>query len=284
MVFRPALSMATRFLIALLIMLPGLPAIGPEPVFAQEAPPAAARRHSLMHRVGDTLLANLKAHVEPKPLGWKAWVIPIGLVSYGTISTATEWLDDVNLLGKRWATDNEDPDHKTHIDDYTQSLPAIAVLGLHIGGVRGRNNLVDASLMYGMSLGIANSIVMPVKRWTAERRPDSSDVLSFPSGHTATAFVSAEFLRQEYKGVSPWIGAGGYAVAVLTGYLRMYNNKHWLSDVAAGAGIGILSTRVTYWLYPKLKNAITGSKAGGTTMIVPMYQSGGYGLCLVHRF
>jgi membrane-associated phospholipid phosphatase len=91
--------------------------------------------------------------------------------------------------------------------------------------------------MYAMSLGLANIVVMPVKHWTAERRPDSSDLLSFPSGHTATAFVSAEFLRQEYKHLSPWITTGGYAMAVLTGYLRMYNNKHWLSDVAAGAGI-----------------------------------------------
>jgi hypothetical protein len=255
--------------------------LAPEPIYAQGP---GAHRPGLLHRIGDTLAANLTTPLSPKPLSWKAIVIPAGLIGYGTLSVISDWGHDVNLFGKRWATDEEDPDHKTHIDDYTQSLPAVAVYGLRIAGVPGRNNLVDATLMYAMSLGIANSVVEPVKRWTAERRPDSSDVLSFPSGHTATAFVSAEFLRQEYKHVSPWIGAGGYAVAVLTGYLRMYNNKHWFSDVAAGAGIGILSTRATYWLYPKLKNLVLGKSAPGTTMMAPIYQNGSYGFCLVHRF
>jgi membrane-associated phospholipid phosphatase len=241
-------------------------------------------RHSFANRVGDSLVTWIKAPTDPKPLSWKAWVIPAGLIGYGSASVATGALDDVNLFGKRWATDEEDPDHKTHIDDHTQIAPAVAVLGLHLFGVRGRNNIVDATLMYGMSLGLANAVVMPVKRWTAERRPDSSDGLSFPSGHTATAFVSAEFLRQEYKDVSPWIGAAGYGVAILTGYLRMYNNKHWFSDVAAGAGIGILSTRVTYWVYPTLKNLITGSNKPGQAMIIPTYQNNSLGFSMVYQF
>jgi membrane-associated phospholipid phosphatase len=36
----------------------------------------------------------------------------------------------------------------------------------------------------------------------------------------------------------------------------MYNDKHWLRDVAAGAGIGILSTKIAYWLHPLIKNLI----------------------------
>ena len=45
---------------------------------------------------------------------------------------------------------------------------------------------------------------------------------------------------QEYKDVSVWYGISGYIVATGTGFFRIYNNKHWLTDVAAGAGIGIL--------------------------------------------
>jgi membrane-associated phospholipid phosphatase len=45
-------------------------------------------------------------------------------------------------------------------------------------------------------------------------------------------------------------------MATATGFLRMYNDKHWFSDVMAGAGIGILSTKIAYWLYPLLKNVI----------------------------
>jgi membrane-associated phospholipid phosphatase len=42
-------------------------------------------------------------------------------------------------------------------------------------------------------------------------------------------------------------------VATGTGFFRMYNDRHWLTDVAAGAGIGILCTK-TAWLYPKMQN------------------------------
>lgn len=83
-----------------------------------------------------------------------------------------------------------------------------------------------------------------------QERPDGSSRNSFPSGHTATAFAGAELLRREYWDVSPWIGVAGYAVVAGTGFFRMYNNRHWLTDVLAGAGMGILSAQAAYWLYP----------------------------------
>ena len=104
------------------------------------------------------------------------------------------------------------------------------------------------------------AVVTPVKRFTNKLRPDGSNRLSFPSGHTSQAFVSAEFLRMEYKHISPWYGIAGYTVAALTGYLRMYNNKHWFSDIAAGAGVGILSVQAIYWVYPKLKKLFIKKK------------------------
>lgn len=253
------------------------------PVLAQ-ADTATLPASSGRHRVGDTLVSYLKTPLAPKSLSWKAIVIPTALIGYGTLSFTSEWAEDINIFGRRFATNNGDPDRKTHIDDYTQHMPAVAVVGLNIAGVRGRNNIIDATLLYGMSSGIAGGIVKPLKRFTDSRRPDNSDALSFPSGHTATAFVSAEFLRQEYKDVSPWIGAAGYSVAILTGYLRMYNNKHWFSDVVAGAGIGILSTRVSYWLYPKMKNFVLRKTSAGNTMILPVYSDGYIGFTASHRF
>jgi membrane-associated phospholipid phosphatase len=80
--------------------------------------------------------------------------------------------------------------------------------------------------MYGISSLIMGVTVNAGKRITAETRPDGSNNHSFPSGHTATAFASAEFLRQEYKDISPWYGIAGYVAAIATGYLRIYNNKH----------------------------------------------------------
>ena len=75
---------------------------------------------------------------------------------------------------------------------------------------------------------------------------------SFPSGHTVTAFVGAEMLRREYGEEYPAVAIAGYTIATGVGFLRMYNNRHWASDVLAGAGIGILSVSLMYWLAPYL--------------------------------
>lgn len=91
-------------------------------------------------------------------------------------------------------------------------------------------------------------IVGTLKNTTNVTRPDGSDNKSFPSGHTATAFMTATMLTKEYGGVSPWIGVGAYSVAAATGLMRVANNKHWLSDVLTGAGVGILATEAGYWI------------------------------------
>ena len=73
--------------------------------------------------------------------------------------------------------------------------------------------------------------------------------------------VGAEIFWQEYNHKSKWLASSGYLIAATTGYLRMYNNKHWFSDVVAGAGIGILSTKITYWLLPKIMSKINRPKS-----------------------
>ena len=88
-------------------------------------------------------------------------------------------------------------------------------------------------------------------------RPDSIDNNSMPSGHTTLAFISATFLFEEFKDVSIWIGVAGYSIATATGVIRMLNNKHWMSDVFVGAGLGILVTELTYFVYPVVKGFIT---------------------------
>jgi membrane-associated phospholipid phosphatase len=71
-------------------------------------------------------------------------------------------------------------------------------------------------------------------------RPDGSNQHSFPSGHTASAFATASVLQQSYG----WkVGTVAYLVAGYVGSARMVHNRHYLSDVAFGAAIGIAGAR-----------------------------------------
>ena len=126
-------------------------------------------------------------------------------------------------------------DFKTGIDDYTQFFGPAMVVGLKLGGYEGRSDwprLLASSLMsYGIMAGLVNGIKYTAK----EMRPDGSSANSWPSGHTATAFVGASLLHKEYGLTrSPWWSVAGYGVATATGVMRVLNNRHWISDVMSG--------------------------------------------------
>lgn len=218
---------------------------------------------------------------KPFPVGML--IIPATFITYGITSIESDGLKSVNEGIREELWEEEEPHPKTKIDNYLQWAPAAAVYGLNALGIKGKHNLRDRTIIYGLSTAIMGTSVYATKKMSKQWRPDISDRSSFPSGHTATAFAAAEFLRKEYWHVSPWYGVAGYAVAATTGYLRMYNNKHWFSDVVAGAGIGILSTDLAYYLYPSVKKLFVKGK-GSTTVVAPFYQQGAVGLSLVHQF
>ena len=138
---------------------------------------------------------------------------------------------------------------KTGIDDYTQYFGPAMTVGLKLGGYEGRSDwgrlLASAAMSYGIMAGFVNGI----KYTASEMRPDGSTANSWPSGHTATSFVGATILHKEYGLTrSPWFSVAGYGVATATGVMRILNNRHWISDVLSGAGIGIMSTELGYAL------------------------------------
>lgn len=140
------------------------------------------------------------------------------------------------------------PKFKNHTDDYLQLAPATIMLGLKTAGIEGRSSWGRMLTSDAFSAIIMASVVNSLKQATHVMRPDGSNEHSFPSGHTATAFMTATMLTKEYGHKSPWVGIGAYATATATGMMRMANNKHWLSDVLTGAGIGVLSTEIGYYL------------------------------------
>ncbi len=134
-------------------------------------------------------------------------------------------------------------------DNYIQFAPAVIAAGLNFAGVEGRSDHLRFLTSSAMAYTIMAAIVNPIKHTAKELRPDGTSRNSWPSGHTATAFVSATILHKEYGLTrSPWYSVAGYAMATATGVMRVLNNRHWVSDVLSGAGIGIVSTELAYGL------------------------------------
>jgi membrane-associated phospholipid phosphatase len=180
-----------------------------------------------------------------------SWVAPSVLTLYGVSSF---FIQPIRNVDTRWyhSINSSHVRNNQTIDDVLQYTPAITVYGLDVLGIKGKNNWKDQTIHLAVSQIVMNAIVRPTKILSNRLRPDGSEYSSFPSGHTSMAFVNAEFLWQEYKHRNKWLAASGYVAAATTGYLRMQHNRHWFSDIVAGAGIGILSTKLTYWAYPRL--------------------------------
>lgn len=132
-------------------------------------------------------------------------------------------------------------------DDYVQYAPAALMLGLKACGYEGRSGWGPMLVADAFSVAVMTAVVRSVKAAVNRTRPNSSGK-SFPSGHTATAFMTATMLYKEYGWRSPWWSIGGYTMAAFTGVSRILNNWHWMSDVAAGAAIGIGSVHLGYYL------------------------------------
>ncbi|SRR5258706_8569156 len=199
--------------------------------------------------VNDTKAASGKLSLAPAyKLTIKRMIIPATLITYGFISQSSHKLKAFDVRIKKVV--RRDPDFHTCIDNYLQYVPGFAVYGLNAVGVKGKNNFRDRTTIYLLSNLMMGITVQTIKKISKVQRPEGWGTNAFPSGHTGTAFAGAEFLRQEYKNVSPWYGIAGYLTATTTGVLRMFNNKHWFRDVVAGAGFGILATDAAYWLEP----------------------------------
>jgi len=210
--------------------------------------------------------------------------IPSLMITYGMLSFHNQGLlhiDHSTQSGLR--EDNRITHHK--LDNFFQFIPSVAAFSMKLSGVQSTHNLKDMVIIYGLSNLLETAIVYSTKSFVNRTRPDGSKNNSFPSGHTATAFVAAEFLHQEYKDKSIFISLGGYAVASLVGGARVTNNKHWVSDVVTGAGIGIISTKIIYWTYPYIQKTFSlKDKNRHQTFIFPSYNDGVLGLNLACRF
>ncbi|HUF36583.1 MAG TPA: phosphatase PAP2 family protein [Gemmatimonadales bacterium] len=130
---------------------------------------------------------------------------------------------------------------------------ATATLGLLAAGmVSGDTEVTGAGRRLASSLALTAGMIYAGKSVMGRARPDDpvydgddfglfSGRGSFPSGHTAMAFALATSLSDDID--RPWATVGLYTAAGAVGWSRIHDNRHWLSDVAAGAVLGIASAK-----------------------------------------
>lgn len=182
---------------------------------------------------------TLSLIVSDKDPFWKYTIAPTVFIG---LSAAT-WhsREEVKQLRNRYT-----PNFRNQLDNYMQYAPAGLAFTLKIAGVKGRNKLGRSALNWAGGMLIMGGFVNSIKYTAKVMRPDGTTRNSFPSGHTATAFMNATFLYKEYAHVNSLYAILGYTMSSYTGVSRSLNNRHWISDILAGAGIGILSTELSY--------------------------------------
>lgn len=181
-------------------------------------------------------------------------LLPTALIAYGSLSHFVSPLQNFNHgISNRVQGINIG---NTKADDFIQYLPAAAFLTLEASKVKAKGEPMDRLLSFTLAYGFMASTVLCIKDNFRQLRPDSSAFNTFPSGHTATAFVSAELIRHYYWDTSPLYGIAAYTLATTVGFGRIYNNKHWFGDVLCGAGVGILSARLAILFAPYLKQLL----------------------------
>jgi membrane-associated phospholipid phosphatase len=113
--------------------------------------------------------------------------------------------------------------------------------------------LTHSGLRAVTSAVLAGGITAVLKEVLGRVRPNvaGSEPLDFqpfsgnaamPSGHTSAAFGFAASLADDVHPL--WAKIGLYTLATGTAWSRVYNNKHWASDVVLGAIVGITSAKI----------------------------------------
>lgn len=224
--------------IVLSAMLAGVFARGPQ-LGAQEIgpviPPASAAPTPAMADGG-------------RPLRW--WhgaIVGGGLVAIGLLDPPVQ----------RYAQDHrgETSDDVSAAFRHMGQPEVYATVGLGLlaaGLLAGKSDLARSGGRVTGSLLVAGVFTTGAKEVFGRARPSStldaydfrpfSGQHSFPSGHTAMAFALATSLSDEIR--RPWVTVGLYTAAAGTGWSRLNDNKHWLSDVVAGAVVGVVSAKL----------------------------------------
>jgi hypothetical protein len=206
----------------------------------------------------------------------KKSIIPTTLIGLGVLITNTSFEKKTQTDLRNKVGNN----YEFRIDDYLQYAPIIEMYTADALGIKAKNHWFDQTKYLFISNFISGGITQILKKSTQKTRPNGAPY-SFPSGHSTLAFTNATVLLNEFHETAPILAYSGYAFATTTGAFRMINNKHWLSDVLVGAGIGILVTELVYHFEP-FKNFNPFKKFKNITLM-PQINDRDYGLYFAYR-
>lgn len=195
-------------------------------------------------------------------------VVPVSFVALGALGIGENApMRGINLAIRN-GLNEASGGVKLRFDDYVQYVPVAFYLTLDFMGLKAKHSFGERVAVAAVTYIAVTAISQGLKYAVREPRPDTGTRNSFPSGHTMTAFAGAELVRSEYG----WgVGMGAYALAATVGFMRMYNGRHWFNDVLAGAGLGILSARIGYWMLPLNRHIFRIPRKGQAMVASPIY-------------
>ncbi len=179
----------------------------------------------------------------------KSFILPTALIALGAYSIKHTTL--INRYGIMTSRDRHLPNFNVALDDWLQYAPIAA--GYTYGATKDKHRLWLYTKRLLLTSIINSALVLTIKKESHILRPDGDGYHSFPSGHTANAFANATLFSDHFAKGKPWLSVLSYASASTVGVFRILNNRHWASDVVAGAGFGIFSAKISQLAFKERK-------------------------------
>ncbi len=188
-----------------------------------------------------------------------ALIIPATFIIYGSLKPV---INDISKLDNRIMSHVQEkyPAFHLNVADYLMWAPSASVYAMDALNVKTAHNFKQHLLLDAGSIVVTGALGFGMRIISRNIKSFNTDNTEFPSGHTANAFRGAEILHQELKQTNNLLSYSGYVVATAVGAFRIYGKEHYLSQVVAGAGLGILSTKLTYWVFDKIKRSNDSKK------------------------
>jgi membrane-associated phospholipid phosphatase len=179
-------------------------------------------------------------------------IVPGTFILYGSLKPAIKGIqqadDDIMASVKK-----KYPDFHTKADDYLMWAPSASIYLMDALHIKTKHSFTQHLLLDAGSVAVAGGAGFVMRKISKNIDVYNTQFTKFPSGHTTNAFRGAEIFHQELKDISPVLSYSGYLVATTVGVLRIYNKNHLLTEVLAGAGLGILSAKLTYLIFDTIK-------------------------------